>query len=146
MAYDITTPGAQNALNPCTSQQPDGAPPCTSFDIDILDTPHATEHDGSMRGQDKGIYGGTGNNEVYNSTIFAETKAIWGSAPHYSYQLAATVRKRINEQQMAVDDPDWFQENAGGALTEQAFTLSSMEDQDPAVDTSEGNARACSNF
>lgn len=140
MAFDVTQPGATNTINLCTAALPSGAAPCTAFDLDLLATPHAIEHDGSMRSQDKGEFNGTGDNVHFNATIFAQTQAIIAGASHVNYSLAETIRLRRFEQMEAVDDPGWFQENDGGSLTEQAFYLSAMSD--PAEgDPTTGNAR-----
>jgi hypothetical protein len=141
VAYDVTDPGSENTINLCTAQLPSGSAACTEFDLDVLYTPHAIEHDGSLSRQDKGYHNGTGNNYSFNQTIFDMTLEIWGSSEtHINYQTAETARLRRNEQAKAVDDAGWFVENDGGALTEHAFYLSTMSD--PAEgDPSTGNAR-----
>jgi len=141
IAFDVTDAGAQNTINLCTAQLPSGSAPCTEFDLSVLAIPHSIEHDGSLTREDKGYMGGTGDNVDFNQTILDDTLAIWGGATHIDFQLSETARLRRFEQQAAIDDPMWFQENDGGSLTEHGFFQSTMSDP-LAGDPSVGNARS----
>ncbi|KAL9054106.1 MAG: hypothetical protein Q9162_004363 [Coniocarpon cinnabarinum] len=115
MDPSVTTPGANNAINLCSSIT---GTTCQTFDLWMLDTTHAIEHDGSLTRSDR--------NETWNV-----------NGNNYDSRIAR------NNIQMQDDTPGWFLQNDGGALTEHGFYLSTMNDQtvSPGQDINNPQAR-----
>ena len=141
MDPSVTTPGANNAINLCSSIT---GTTCQTFDLWMLDTTHSIEHDGSLTRSDRNeTWNVNGNNYDFNTTRWGQTLATWGGATHIDIGLANSARLTRNNIQRQDDTPGWFLENDGGALTEHGFFLSTMNDQtvSPGQDPTNPQAR-----
>lgn len=139
--FSVTQAGATNAINLCSSLT---GTTCQAFDLWMLDTTHAIEHDGSLTRADRNeTWNQDGNDYDFNTTVWGQTLATWGGATHIDLSLANSARLTRNAQQQAIDTPGWFVENDGGSLTEHGFYLSTMNDQtvSPGQDPNNPQAR-----
>ena len=141
MDFSVTQAGATNAINLCSAIT---GTTCQTFDLWMLDTTHAIEHDGSLTRSDRNeTWNQNGNNFDFNTTVWAETLSAWGGATHIDLSLANSARLLRNANQQRYDTPGWFVQNDGGALTEHGFYLSTMNDQtvSPGQDAANPQAR-----
>ena len=138
MDASVTTVGANNAINLCS--QITGTQ-CQTFDLWMLDTPHAIEHDGSLTRSDRQeTWKGAGvdnDNFRFNTTRWTQSLSAWGAEDHIDISLANSARVLRNSIQQADDVPGWFLQNDGGTLTEHGFFLTAMEDR--TVSQAQGN-------
>lgn len=82
-AADLVTGGAAGALGLCTAAT---GKTCTSFDLDILNKPHAIEHDNSLSREDYNF--GKDDNVHFSPFIWGQVLRIWRNAPIIDLKLA----------------------------------------------------------
>ncbi|KAK5756910.1 hypothetical protein LTS12_012989 [Elasticomyces elasticus] len=129
-AADTVTGAAAGALALCASETGEN---CTSWDLDMLDKPHAIEHDNSLSREDYNF--GANNNAVFSPRIWGQVLRVWHGAPIIDFKLANAARlDRLNVAN-ATDAPGWFVPAVAGGIHETAFYLSLFGDP------IEGNAR-----
>ena len=130
MGSDIVSSAGGSALSVCS--QVTGSQ-CSAFNLHHLNTPHTFEHDGSLSRQD--YNNGLGNNHDFNQDVFNSVLKVWEDTNIISYSYANAARlMRINDCK-AADQPGWFTESDGTALTEISFWMGTMGTPE------EGNAR-----
>lgn len=138
MGFDATQAGADNTINLCSSVT---GTTCTEYNLDILNTPHQIEHDGSMTRNDFQMYWSDDvDNHTFNQTVWSESLYFYNGAEHTNIQIENTARTGRFQEAMLQDAPGWFMENDGGSTTEHAFMLSTMND--PTVSTDPNNPQA----
>ncbi|KAK5114090.1 hypothetical protein LTR62_002659 [Meristemomyces frigidus] len=129
-AADTVTGAAAGALALCSSET---GVNCTSWDLDMLDKPHAIEHDNSLSREDYNF--GRDNNTVFSPQIWGQVLRVWHGAPIIDFNLANAARAERLAVSNATDAPGWFVPAVAAGYHETAFYLSLFGDP------VEGNAR-----
>lgn len=128
MAFDATEGGAAGAISLCT-QITGTSCEQTGFNLDMLNTPRAIEHDASLIALDADMpTNPSRDNFNFNQGVWDQTKAFFGDSPHVTVSQANTARLGRIAQAQAANTPGSFIENRDGSLTEHAFYLSTMDD------------------
>lgn len=142
MEFDVNRPGANNAIHTCTVVT---GGDCATFDLWMLNHPHDIEHDGSVSRLDYNQIGNDAHNNFdFSQDIWGLTLAMWGGATHVGVNQASTAYQGRRSQAMNADQPGWFSDaQAGGAFTEHAFYLTTMNDPavNPQMDANNVQAR-----
>ena len=129
-AADTVTGGAAGALALCASETGHN---CTSWDLDMLNKPHAIEHDNSLSREDFNF--GRGDNHDFSPRIWGQVLGVWHGARIIDFKLANAARLERLHVANATDVPGWFIPAVNQGLGETAFYLSLFGD------VVEGNAR-----
>ncbi|KAK4560907.1 hypothetical protein LTR86_005487 [Recurvomyces mirabilis] len=129
-AADTVTGAAAGALALCSSET---GVNCTTWDLDMLDKPHAIEHDNSLSREDYNF--GRDNNTVFSPQIWGQVLRVWHGAPIIDFNLANAARAERVTVSNATDAPGWFVPAVAQGYHETAFYMSLFGDP------VEGNAR-----
>lgn len=129
-AADTVTGAAAGALALCAEET--GAK-CTSWDLDMLDHPHAIEHDNSLSREDYNF--GADNNTVFSQRVWGQVLGVWHGSPIIDFKLANAARMERVGVASATDVPGWYVNASAQTLGETAFYISLFGDP------VEGNAR-----
>lgn len=102
--------------------------PCTHYDLDMLNIPHAAEHDGSLSRADYDA--GLGNNYAFNPTIWREVTEMWNLYDLTNVNISMAQTARVLRQTCAneTDVPGWFLPETEQSLGETAFYLAVFSD------------------
>jgi len=129
-AADTVTEAAAGALAICSAET---GVNCTSWDLDMIDKPHAIEHDNSLSREDYNF--GKDNNTVFSPRVWGQVLGIWRRAEIIDFKLGkAAVVERVAVAN-ATDSPGWYVNASSSSYHETAFYLSLFGDP------VEGNAR-----
>jgi hypothetical protein len=118
-AADTVTGAAAGALALCSNET---GMTCTSWDLDMLDKPHAIEHDNSLSREDYNF--GRNNNTAFSPRIWGQVLRVWHGAPIIDLQLANAARAERLQVANATDAPGWFVPAVAAGYHETAFYLS----------------------
>jgi len=129
-AADTVTGAFAGAIGLCSKQTGTN---CTTFDLAMLDQPHAIEHDNSLSREDYNF--GKGNNHDFSPAIWGQVLGVWHGAPIIDFQLANAARLERVFVANKTDVPGWYVNATQQGLGETAFYLSLFGDP------VEGNAR-----
>jgi hypothetical protein len=126
------TGAAAGALKLCSAETGTN---CTSWDLDMLDKPHAIEHDNSLSREDYNF--GKFNNTVFSPQIWGQVLGIWRGAEIIDIDLANKARLERVAVSNATDVPGWYVPAVPNGVHETAFYLSLFS----VGDMADGNAR-----
>jgi len=129
-AADTVQGAAVAALALCSNET---GTTCTTWDLDMLDKPHAIEHDNSLSREDYNF--GKDNNTVFSPEIWGQVLRIWRGSPIIDFKLANAARAERVAVANATDVPGWYVPAVAAGFHETAFYLSLFGDP------VEGNAR-----
>jgi len=129
-AADVITSFAATAIAQCSNIT---NTTCTSFDLDMLNVPHAAEHDGSLSREDFNF--GRGNNHDFSPRVWAQVMDYWGDAEIIDFALAEGARRMRFRTANETDLPGWFVPKTMQSLGETSFYMAAFGD--PVL----GNAR-----
>ncbi|KAK0886044.1 hypothetical protein LTR87_000109 [Friedmanniomyces endolithicus] len=129
-AADTVQGAAVAALALCSNET---GTTCTTWDLDMLDKPHAIEHDNSLSREDNNF--GKDNNTVFSPEIWGQVLRIWRGSPIIDFKLANAARAERVAVANATDVPGWYVPAVAAGFHETAFYLSLFGDP------VEGNAR-----
>ncbi|KAK3116622.1 hypothetical protein LTR53_002797 [Teratosphaeriaceae sp. CCFEE 6253] len=122
-AADTVTAAAAGALALCSAET---GVNCTTWDLDMLDKPHAIEHDNSLSREDYNF--GRNNNTVFSPRIWGQVLRIWRGARIINFELANAARAERLTVSNITDAPGWFVPAVAAAFHETAFYLSLFGD------------------
>ncbi|KAK3070469.1 hypothetical protein LTR53_010425 [Teratosphaeriaceae sp. CCFEE 6253] len=122
-AADTVTAAAAGALALCSAET---GVNCTTWDLDMLDKPHAIEHDNSLSREDYNF--GRNNNTVFSPRIWGQVLRIWRGAPIINFELANAARAERLTVSNITDAPGWFVPAVAAGFHETAFYLSLFGD------------------
>ena len=122
-AADTVTGAAAGALALCSLET---GVNCTSWDLDMLDKPHAIEHDNSLSREDYNF--GADNNTVFSPRVWGQVLRIWRGARIIDFKLAnAAVLERVAVSSKT-DAPGWYVNASASSYHETAFYMSLFGD------------------